>query len=197
MISILKLKRMLGYLKHYYYDYDPSEFGQYGLNVEINKPFVCNNPKNVYLGNNVRLRPSCTIITHTGKFIIKDHSEASNNLMVVTGNHGWTNGIGKWQTDLNLSQELDVEKDIVIENDVWIGANVTLLAGVTIGRGCIIAAGCVVTKSTKPYTIYGGVPGHPLKAKYTIDEILKHEELLYKEEDRYTRDELEKIFTEK
>ena len=38
MISILKLKRMLGYLKHYYYDYDPSEFGQYGLNVEINKP---------------------------------------------------------------------------------------------------------------------------------------------------------------
>ena len=31
MISILKLKRMLGYLKHYYYDYDPSEFGQYGL----------------------------------------------------------------------------------------------------------------------------------------------------------------------
>lgn len=196
MISILKLKHMLGYLKHYYYGPNPSQFGQYGLNVEINKPFACSNPQNVYLGNDVRLRPGCTIINNKKKFVIKDHSEAANNLMVITANHGWKEGIGKWQSELNLSKELDVEKDIIIENDVWIGANVTLLSGVTIGRGCIIAAGCVVTKSTKPYTIYGGVPGRPLKAKYTIDEILKHEELLYKEEDRYTREELEKIFAE-
>lgn len=194
MISIFKLKHMLGYLKHYYYGPAQSEFGHYGLNVEINKPFSCNAPQNVYIGNHVRLRPGCTIISHSGKFIIKDHSVASNNLMVITGNHGWKNGIGKWQIDINSCGNLDIEQDVIIENDVWIGVNVTLLAGVTIGRGCIIAAGSVITQSTKPYTIYGGIPGRPLKAKFSIEEILQHEKLLYKEEDRFTREELENIF---
>lgn len=64
MISILKLKHMLGYLKHYYYGPNPSNFGQYGLNVKINKPLACNNPQNVYLENDVSLRPRYTIINN-------------------------------------------------------------------------------------------------------------------------------------
>jgi len=127
-------------------------------NVEIDKPFSCNNPKNVFLGNDVRLRQGCTIISHTGHLIIHDHVESSNNLTVVTGNHGWKSGI--WQTDANLIDDLNNEDDIEIENDVWIGTNVTLLPGAFISRGCIIAAGAVVNKKTLPYSIYGGVPAH-------------------------------------
>ncbi|MEC9303162.1 MAG: acyltransferase [Bacteroidota bacterium] len=49
----------------------------------------------------------------------------------------------------------DILREIKIEKNVWIGANSTILTGVTLAEGSIIAAGTVVTKSTKPYTIYG------------------------------------------
>lgn len=71
-----------------------------------------------------------------------------------------------------------------------------MLAGVTIGRGCTIAAGAVVTKSVPPYCIIAGVPAKPIKFKWTIDEIIQHESMLYPENERIPRDELEKIFNE-
>lgn len=77
---------------------------------------------------------------------------------------------------------------------MWVGANVTLLSGVTIGRGSIVAAGAVVTKSTPPYGVIGGVPAKFIKFKWTIDEILHHESILYPESERYTRDQLVEIF---
>lgn len=192
MVSLLKIKHMLGYLKHYYISCSPTDFGNYGNNIEIDKPFSCNNPTNVFLGNDVRIRQGCTIISHTGRLIIHDHVESSNNLTVVTGNHGWKAGI--WQTDANLMEELNKETDIEIENDVWIGTNVTLLPGAYLSRGCIIAAGSVVNKKTLPYSIYGGVPAHFLKFKYLKDEIVQHERILYPEENRLSEEQLFNLF---
>lgn len=53
--------------------------------------------------------------------------------------------------------------DLIIEDDVWIGTNSIILKGVRIGKGSIIAAGSVVTKSTKPFHIYGGNPAKIIK----------------------------------
>ena len=85
---------------------------------------------------------------------------------------------------------------VVIEDDVWVGANVTILKGVTIGRGSVIAAGGIVNKSTPPYSINGGVPAKTIRFRFTFDDILEHERILYPENERYTREELEKIFAE-
>ena len=87
------------------------------------------------------------------------------------------------------------DADVVIEEECWIGCNVTLLSGVTIGRGCTIAAGAVVNKSIPPYSIAGGVPAKVIKRIWTIDEILQHEAALYPEKERYTREQLEEIFS--
>lgn len=89
----------------------------------------------------------------------------------------------------------DNDKDVVIEEDVWCGANVTILKGVNIGRGCIIAAGAVVVNSAPPYSIVGGLPARCLKFRFTIEQILEHEKMLYPEEERYTREQLEEIFS--
>ena len=85
-----------------------------------------------------------------------------------------------------------IENDapVIIEDDVWTGANITILKGVTIGRGSVIAAGAVVNKSCPPYSIIGGVPAKVLKYRFSIEEVLKHERLLYPENKRLTEEEL-------
>lgn len=73
---------------------------------------------------------------------------------------------------------------------MWAGANITILKGVTIGRGSIIAAGSVVTHSCPPYSIIGGIPAKIIKYRFTIDEILQHEKLLYPQEKRLSKQNL-------
>ena len=96
-------------------------------------------------------------------------------------------------------QGIDISKydaDVVIEEDVWIGANVTILKGVHIGRGTIIAAGSVVTHSMPAYCVSGGVPAKIIKYRWTIEEIMEHERLLYSEDNRLSSFDLNKYRTE-
>ena len=124
---------------------------------------------------------------------MKPHSGAAEGLRVSTGNHARI--VGRFYRTITEAEKPNgLDKDIVVESDVWIGRNVTLLAGVTLGRGCTIAAGAVVSRSTPPYSVCGGVPARFIKFYWTIDQILEHESKLYPEEERYTRERLEKIF---
>ena len=83
---------------------------------------------------------------------------------------------------------------VVIESDVWLGANVTILKGVTIGRGSVIAAGAVVNRNVPPYSISGGIPAHTLRFRFTRDQIMEHERLLYREDERLSPETVEKLF---
>lgn len=99
---------------------------------------------------------------------------------IVTGDHR-TNLIGKYIIDVTTEEKLpENDLPVVIEDDVWCGANVTILKGVTIGRGSIVAAGAVVTQSFPPYSVIGGVPAKLLKMRFTPEEIVEHEKMLYK-----------------
>lgn len=107
---------------------------------------------------------------------------------IITGNHR-IDVIGKFIIDLH-EKVLENDEPVIIEDNVWAGANITILKGVTIGRGSVIAAGAVVTKFCPPYTIIGGVPAKVLRFRFTVDQILLHEEKLYVSEKRLKRSEL-------
>ena len=157
-------------------------------------PLRIANPKNVFLYGGTCLR-NADIMTLNAKFIMKPHSGAAEGLRVTTGNHAMI--LGRfYRTITEAEKPRGLNKDVIVESDVWIGINVTILAGIAIGRDCTIGACSLVNKSTPPYCIVAGVPAKPIKFKWTFDEILEHEKALYPEEERYTREQLEKIFAE-
>lgn len=134
--------------------------------------------------------PKANLSTPGAKIIIKGNDSIAEGLTIHTGNHARI--VGKFVTDItSANKPKGYDKDVIIEKDVWIGSNVTILAGVTIGRGSTVAAGAVVNKDVLPYSIVGGVPAKVLKFYWTVEEIMKHEELLYPENERISRVEIE------
>lgn len=98
---------------------------------------------------------------------------------IITGDHR-IDVIGKHLMDVTDDEKLqENDAPVTIEDGVWCGANVTILKGVTIGRGSIVAAGAVVTKSCAPYSIIGGIPAKLIKMRFTPEQIINHERLLY------------------
>ena len=166
-------------------------------------------------GSNVMIKPLTSIFKGVSNFHISSHVRIARNaviystkahayigskvgiapyLKIITGNHSYKQ-TGRFMFDANYEKDYeknpDDDKDVIIEGDSWFGINVTILSGVTVGRGSIIASGAVLNKSCPPYSIVGGVPAKVLKYRFTIDEALEHEEKLYPQSIRYTRQELE------
>jgi len=176
-----------------YFGAPRNEFGYIADNVIISPPYNFGNKKNIFIYEKVGIGPKCFISATNARCIFKGNSAIAEGLTVHTGNHAQV--IGMYVTDINeQNKPKGHDKDVVIEKDVWIGCNVTILSGVVIGRGSVIAAGAVVTKEVPPYSVFGGVPAIFIKFKWTIDEIIEHEILLYPEEERLLKKYLEKIF---
>lgn len=120
------------------------------------------------------------------KFIMKRGCLTAEGLVVVTSNH--YQRIGEF---LDGGNEDNLYRDIIVEEDVWIGINVILLSGARIGRGAIIGAGAVVREFIPPYAVVIGNPAKVIKFKWEIAKIMEHERLLYPENKRFTKEQLE------
>ena len=172
-------------------DLKRKRFGHIGEGVILSSPFS-GHTHNIYIFDHVGIGPWAHLSTPNAKIIFKGNTAVAEGLTIHTGNHARI--IGLFITD--ISEELKpkgYDHDVIIEKDVWIGANVTILEGVTVGRGSTIAAGAVVNKNVPPYSVVGGVPAKVLKFYWTIDEILEHELMLYPANERFSREELERI----
>lgn len=192
MNFVYRLKKALGIFTHYYVKVDPSKLGHFGYRASIGVPADLKCPKNIYLYEHARIGRRSTIMTMgDSKFIMKRESESAEGLVVVTSNHKQKVG-----TFRESSNDDNMYRDIIVEEDVWLGINVTLLAGAHIGRGAICGAGCVVRKDVPPYAVVVGNPARIVKFKYSIDDIIRHEEILYAPEDRIPREILESNYAQ-
>jgi len=162
-----------------------------GINVRI-KPStsVYFGLENLSLGNDVSIPRFAHIFCSEAPLTIGNKVVFGPAPTIVTGNHR-IDVIGKYIVDVH-DKLLENDKEVIIEDDIWVGANVTILMGVTLGRGSIVAAGAVVNKSFPPYSIIGGVPAKLLKFRFTINEILEHEKILYTEDYRLKIDLISK-----
>ena len=176
---------------HFYALFIKRSMGKCGRNVMI-KPStsIFKGLENIYISDDVRIARYAVIYTTKARVFIGSKVGIAPYLKIITGNHN-VKCVGHFMFDGDYNKSADDDKDVVIEGDSWFGINVTILAGVTIGRGSVIAAGAVVTRSCPPYSIIGGVPAKVLRFRFSVDEVLEHERLLYEESKRYTREEIE------
>lgn len=168
------------------------KFGYSAGSAQIGLPIIVTRPQNVFLYEKTRINPGAKIITCTGKVIVKKYTGIAFGCTIVTGNH--TPTVGFPQTVLGHSHMNDKERDIVIEEDVWIGANVTILSGAHISRGCVIGACSLVNKEIPPYAVVVGTPAKIIASKFTLEQILEHEQEIYTPTERFTREYLEDLF---
>lgn len=169
-------------------------FGYLGDNVILTPPLL-STKRNCFIYENVSIGPFSILSTPNAKIIIKSHCSIAHHLSIHTGNHARV--IGRFITDITeRDKPIGYDKDVIIEEDVWVGANVTILAGVHVGRGATIAAGAVVNKDVPPYCIVAGVPAKPIKAYWTVEQIMKHESALYPEQFRFSKEDLEQLLSD-
>ena len=175
-----------------------AKLGYCHKSVILGDPDACSCPQKIFLYENSFIHNFSKFIISPkgihGRFIMKKYSGAAQGLTIITGNHTVAPGVGKWQNDLILTREGDTDKDVIVEEDVWIGANVTICSGVTIGRGSIVGAGSVCRTQIPPYSIAIGNPSRVIAFKYTPNEIINHELLLYPKEERLPLNILEKNY---
>lgn len=191
--SIL-LKGIKGFLSRYVVTRD--KFGFIHKTSVLCPPLTISGGKNIFIHENVAIGADCLLYATHAKITIRRGLVAAKGLKIITGGHERRIGRMLYSiTDADKDLSIGLDKDIIIEEDVWAGMDVMILKGVTIGRGCTLAARSVVTRSTPPYSIVGGTPARFIKFYWTIDQILEHESNLYQEDERYTRTQLEEIFS--
>lgn len=135
-----------------------SSIGDYTVISVFDDPNANNEVASLSIGDNTYIGELNNIRAAGGRIIIGNNCLLSQQVTIVSSNHGIN------REKLIIEQPWCTEQsDIVIGDDVWIGAQSVILPGVTIGDGAVIAAGAVVTKDVEPYSIVAGCPAKLLK----------------------------------
>jgi len=175
-----------------YFQVKRSRFGYIDPTARVRFPILIKGINNVFLYENTHILGHSILITTKAKFIMRKNSAAAEGLTIITGSHPAIKGELFLQ---KAKEDFQEAKDIIVEEDVWLATNVTLLSGIIVGRGSVIGSGSVCRNSIPPYAIVIGNPAKIIGFKFSPEEIIEHEKLLYFENERLNIATLEKNFT--
>lgn len=163
-------------------------FGSYGRNFRFD-PDGTYTFENIFVGDNVNLRMHPILVVFRSTIKILNNVIFGPEITIRDGNHRF-DLVGRYiesVTDEEKRPEGDL--GVTIQDDVWVGTKAIILSGAKIGRGAIILAGAIVTNRIPPYVIAAGAPAQIIRFSWDVDTILKHEKILYQQNDRYSRSE--------
>lgn len=143
---------------------------------------------NIFIGDNVNLGYRPIILADRSRVEIGDGVMFGPEVVLVGGGHN-VKVVGKFMIDVH-EKTGNEDLGVVIKEDVWIGARSIILRGVEVGRGAVVAAASVVTKSVPPYSVVAGNPARVISFRFDVDEIVRHESIMYKPGSRIPRENL-------
>lgn len=168
-------------------------YSAYGKHSELFGPLVLD-PHFVELDNHTRMLPFNRVISSGGRVIVKKFTGIGAGCTFVPGSHVPTVGLPQFLSRFHIN---DIATELVIGEDVWVGTNCTFLCKAHVQRGAVIGACSLVTNEVPPYSVVAGSPARVIATRFTLEEIIRHEESLYPPEERLSREFLENLFEEK
>ena len=170
---------------------NPGSYASIGKHCDLDYEMVTV-PKNIRLEDYTRIQNHLNFISYKGKLIVKKYAAIGAGCIIIPGDHVPTVGVPQYLAGkLHIN---DVDGEIVVGEDAWVGAGTILLSHCRIGRGAVVAAGAVVSKPVPPYAVVAGVPAKVIATRFSIEQIIEHESILYPPEERMSKEELEKLF---
>jgi maltose O-acetyltransferase len=131
--------------------YRPSDFREFGKDVQIGRNVFINRPDRVVLKDRCAIQ-SGTIINSYGGLYVGENTGVGYYCVIFTGVH-------RYRKAKSIPFDSVAElKPVIIREFVWIGSHVKILPGIEIGEGAIIGMGAVITKNVPPLAIVLGNP---------------------------------------
>lgn len=147
-----------------YYD-DPLDAENFERNVLYHYPFI---------GDKLIIGKFCAI-AKGAQFIMNGANHKVSGISTypfqIFGNG--------WEKVMPGEGDLPYKGDTVIGNDVWIGYEALIMPGVKVGNGAIIASRSVVTSDVPAYTVVGGNPAEPVRARFAPEVVVQLESLAW------------------
>lgn len=165
-----------------------SAFKRHGRNFRFD-PDGIYSYETIEVGDDVFIGPGAVFQASLSSIQVGNKVMFGPNVTIMGGDHNISES-GKFMIDV-INKRPENDQVVTIEDDVWVGTGAIILKGVRLGRGCVVAAGAVVTKNVLPYVIVAGVPAKGLALRFPLEEVFKHEEKLYLEPQRLSRDYLQ------
>lgn len=153
-------------------------FARYGKNFQFD-PDGTYSYETITVGDNVTLGVCPTLLATRSRIRIGNNVIFGPGVTVRGGNHRFDIVGVPINAVSDDMKRLEDDLGVVIEDDVWVGGGATILAGVTVGRGSVIGGSAVVTKDVPPYSIAVGNPARVVKQRFGVEDIRKHESILY------------------
>jgi len=118
------------------------------------------------IGDYIHISPYVTVIGGAkSKLIVENFVTIATGTRIICGSDKF---MGHGFTSVTVPEKYRDKVDfttIRIKRFAGIGTNVVILPGVTIGEGSVVGACSLVTKDTKPWTVYHGIPAKAVKKR--------------------------------
>ncbi len=166
-------------------------FARCGRNVLISRKTSVYAPEKIEIGDNVRIDDFCIlsgsialgryvhIAAYCGlfaageKITLENYSGLSSRVSIYASSDDY---LGNGMTNPTIPSEFTHVHNapVLLHEHVIVGAGSVILPGVTLGTGAAVGALSLVTGDCRPWTIYSGIPAHPLKERRS-DIILRYQ----------------------
>lgn len=151
-----------------------------GKNSFISPQAIIEEPENIYVGNNVQIKPGVVLRPETG-FIHIGNNVVINHYTVIHAKGGVE--IGDWAIiaphcgifaqnhsyesfDRPITKQSNEGIGITLMGDNWLGAGCMITDGVTLGKGTVVGAGAIVNKSFPMAKVIAGNPARVIKSRF-------------------------------